>query len=902
MMTTNSGLQWSSRWIFLLAAVGTAVGLGNIWRFPYTAGVSGGGAFVIVYLGAVLLLALPLLLAEFMIGRRGAAGPPAAIEAVARESGRSRHWRLMGIVLGSLGATLSLSFYAVVGAWTISYAFKMAAGQLQNVTAAESEQVFFALSGSPGNLLPWFTAFFVATVYISSRGLHDGIEKAIRFLMPALFVMLIIMVIYAATVGDFARAWHFLFNPDFSKITTSVVMAAFGQAFFSISVGLTNMMAYAAYIKRDTGLPKSSALIVAADTLVALLAGLAIFPIIFMYGLEPGAGPGLVFMTLPFAFGQITGGMLFGTMFFVLLFFAALTSSIAMLEAPVAWLRDATSLSRRAAALLAGSVSFCLGILAALSFSTLADFHPLGAFKLFEGKTFFDVFDFTVTNVMMPIGGILIAIFAGWFVKTKYSKDELFGGRDTIAYTAWLILVRFLAPVVLTLVFFDMAFGARPADGTAIVNVTVIDAEHGVRENQTVIFRGDEITSVSNSNEAKAAAVTIDGSGKFLIPGLWDMHVHLTYDDALTEKMPEMFLAYGITSVRDTGGLMYKLLPVVEKMRAKDAIAPRVYFSGPLLDGRYVVYDGVSQPEIGISNSSVESAFTNVANLKNQGVDFIKIYEMVDRDVFAALVEAAQRYDLPVAAHIPLSMSASEAGPQVGSMEHLRNIELDCAENAAELLAARQESLASPQTNLGSTLRWSLHEAQRLPAIETVDEVRCQKVLTKLRSTIQVPTARLNGLPLVTPYDRPDWQKAKAHLPAGAPAEWLNLPSWIEPDPADRDTRYAEWSLNMIGAMNDAGIRIGAGTDTPLGVAIPGYSLHNELAMLVRAGLTPMEAIRSATITPAEFLKLDDEMGTIDVGKRADLLLLNANPLDDIENTRRIDLVVSKGSIVTPVH
>lgn len=458
-MTTASGLQWSSRTVFLLAAVGTAVGLGNIWRFPYTAGVSGGSAFVIVYLGAVLLLAMPVLLAELLVGRRGAAGPPAAIEAVATESGRSRHWRLMGIVLGSLGATISLSFYAVVGAWTIAYAFKTGTGQLQNISATESEQVFHALSSSPGNLLPWFTAFFATTIFISSKGLHGGIEKAIKFTMPALFIMLIVLVVYAATVGDFATAWHFLFNPDFSKITTRVVMAAFGQAFFSISVGLTNMMAYAAYINRDTSLPQSAAVIVGADTLVALLAGLAIFPIIFMYGLEPDAGPGLVFMTLPFAFGQIGGGMLFGTLFFVLLFFAALTSAIAMLEAPVAWLRDATKLSRRSAALLAGSVSFFLGILAALSFSTLADFHPLGAIKLFEGKTFFDVFDFTVTNVMMPIGGILIAIFAGWIVKTEYSRDELFGGRDTFAFKAWLILVRFFAPVILGLVFFDMAFG-----------------------------------------------------------------------------------------------------------------------------------------------------------------------------------------------------------------------------------------------------------------------------------------------------------------------------------------------------------------------------------------------------------------------------------------------------------
>ncbi len=458
-MTTSGGLQWSSRFTFLLAAVGCAVGLGNIWRFPYTAGISGGGAFVLIYLAAVALLALPVLMAELMIGRRGAAGPPAAIAAVARESGRSANWRWMGIILGGVGAILALSFYAVVGAWTIAYTFKMASGQLQQVTAQDATRIFNVLTGSPGDLLAWFTAFFAATIFISARGLHAGVEKAVKFMMPTLFVMLLIMVAYAATVGDMARTLSFLFTPDFSKINVQVIMAAFGQAFFTVSVGITNMMAYGAYIQRDTKLPQASVIIVGADTAVALLAGLAIFPIIFMYGLEPEAGPGLVFMTLPFAFSQMPGGLIFGTIFFVLLFFAALTSSIAMLEAPVSWLRDATSLSRRNAALLAGSVSFVLGILAALSFNVLSDTHPLGAISIFEGKTFFDLFDFLVTNIMMPIGGILIAVFAGWLVKTKYSRDEFFGDRDSIAHYIWLFLVRFLAPLVLLYVFIDMTMG-----------------------------------------------------------------------------------------------------------------------------------------------------------------------------------------------------------------------------------------------------------------------------------------------------------------------------------------------------------------------------------------------------------------------------------------------------------
>jgi NSS family neurotransmitter:Na+ symporter len=458
-MTTSGTPQWSSRTAFILAAVGCAVGLGNIWLFPYTAGANGGGAFVLVYLGAVVILALPVLMVELMIGRRGAAAPPAAIAAVAEESGQSRNWRWMGILLGGIGAIMALAFYAVVGGWTMAYVFKMAAGQLQQLDAAQSKAIFNQLNSEPGALLPWFTAFFAATIFISARGVQSGIEKAVKLMMPALFVMLVAMVIYAAAVGDFSRAVNFLFNPDFSKIDSQVVLRAFGQAFFTVSVGITNMMAYGAYLQRDTRLPRVSGVIVGADTLVALLAGLAIFPIIFQYGLEPGAGEGLVFMTLPIAFGQVPGGLVFGTVFFVLLLFAALTSSIGMLEPPVSWLMDATKLKRRSAALLAGSVAFGLGLLAALSFSVLSDFQPLGGIAMFENMRFFEVFIYVVTSVLMPFGGLVLTVFAGWLIKTEYSRDELFDGRDSLLYRAWLIIVRFVAPAILAFVLFDVATG-----------------------------------------------------------------------------------------------------------------------------------------------------------------------------------------------------------------------------------------------------------------------------------------------------------------------------------------------------------------------------------------------------------------------------------------------------------
>ncbi|HNP34600.1 MAG TPA: sodium-dependent transporter [Woeseiaceae bacterium] len=458
-MTTSGGLQWSSRFTFLMAAVGCAVGLGNIWRFPYSAGVNGGGAFVLVYLAAVVILAVPVLIAELMIGRRGAAGPPAAIAAVARESGHTESWRWMGIILGGLGAILALSFYAVVGGWTIAYAFKMLSGQMQDISATDAGRIFDEMNASPGVLVAWFTLFIGATIAISARGLQAGVEQAVKFMMPALFIMLLLMVIYAAVVGDFSAALQFLFTPDFEKLDTRVVLGAFGQAFFSISVGITNLMAYGAYIQKSTSIPQSAAIIAGADTLVSLLAGLAIFPIIFMYGLEPGAGPGLVFTTLPVAFGEFPGGTIFGGVFFVLLFFAALTSSIAMLEPPVAWLTDATRLSRRSASLLAGAVAYTLGLLAALSFNVLGDIHPLGAIRMFRDKTFFDLFDYLVTNILMPSGGILIAIFAGWIVKRQFSAAELFDGRAGAPYRLWLFLVRFVAPALLAYVLFDMTLG-----------------------------------------------------------------------------------------------------------------------------------------------------------------------------------------------------------------------------------------------------------------------------------------------------------------------------------------------------------------------------------------------------------------------------------------------------------
>jgi cytosine/adenosine deaminase-related metal-dependent hydrolase len=437
-----------------------------------------------------------------------------------------------------------------------------------------------------------------------------------------------------------------------------------------------------------------------------------------------------------------------------------------------------------------------------------------------------------------------------------------------------------------------------PATGIAIENVTVIDAANGVRENRTVVVRGDTIVFVGDADSAPSVTEAVDGTGRWLIPGLWDMHVHLTYEDALTPAMAGLFLDWGVTSIRDTGGLLDEVRPVVESMRADGAIAPRVFFAGPLLDGGRVVYDGDGRPEIGIANRGVEQARANVAALADAGVDFIKIYELVTPELFDALARAAAERGLPIAAHVPLSMRAREVAPRVTSMEHVRNVELDCAAAPDRLLTTRRAVLAEDPDESGAPLRARLHELQRLPAIAAFDAGQCDQVLAAMASTIQVPTLRLNAFPLRPVFARDDFFAALGAAPEPIATSWRAAGEAWRGAPTVVDTTFAAWSLRIVGEMYRRGIPIGAGTDTPINYALPGDALHDELEMLVRAGLPPIEAIRAATIRPAEFFGLEAEMGRIEPGMRADLVLLAADPLVDITNTRRIEAVIARGRFV----
>ena len=432
----------------------------------------------------------------------------------------------------------------------------------------------------------------------------------------------------------------------------------------------------------------------------------------------------------------------------------------------------------------------------------------------------------------------------------------------------------------------------------AITNVSVIDVVTGGVSKQSVLVNDGKIARVLDPSESVGQSLeVIDGAGQFLLPGLWDMHVHIVYEAQLIQQMPDLFLDYGVTSVRDTGALLANIQPELARWRALGAAAPDIFFSGPLLDGRLVVYDGNGRTEIGRSNATAQAAREQVAALVAAGVDFIKIYELVSPEVFAALVESAEAANIPIAAHVPLSMMAETAGPRVQSMEHLRNIEIACADDAESLFDVRQAMIESPGDRSGYELRRDLHQSQRSVALSTADAEsdRCQRMIESLKGTIQAPTLRLNTLPQYSPIRRPDWRDALSDVPEALANQWIETATFFAGQENSVSEQLSSWSLELVDAMQQAGVPIGAGTDTPIGQAIPGYSLHTELERLVDAGLSERQALFAATVVPAMFLKLEGVMGQVKPGMEADLIVLADNPLDDIKHTRTIQAVISDG-------
>ncbi len=443
--------QWSNRWAFILAATGSAVGLGNIWKFPYIAGEYGGGAFVLIYLFCVALIGIPIMMAEVMLGRRGRQSPINTMRTLAKEEGRHGIWSWIGW-MGVLAGFLILSYYSVIAGWALAYVFRVGSGMLQAADSAGIQNIFTELVSDPEKLLAWHTMFLVLTMVVVARGVKQGLEKAVRFLMPLLLILLLILVGYAMNTGHFGDAVDFLFKPDFSKLTGGAILTAMGHAFFTLSLGMGAIMIYGSYLPKNTSIAKTSIIISVADTLVALLAGLAIFPIVFSFpDLTPGAGPGLIFQTLPLAFANMPGGLIFGTLFFILIVVAAWTSSISLIEPAVAWLIENRGMTRVKAAVLSGLATWLVGIATVLSFSHWAfDFNFLGAVK---HNGVFDILDILTANIMLPVGGLFIAIFAGWMMKEKHSKEEL-GLKHS--YILWQFLIKYIAPVLVIVVILNL--------------------------------------------------------------------------------------------------------------------------------------------------------------------------------------------------------------------------------------------------------------------------------------------------------------------------------------------------------------------------------------------------------------------------------------------------------------
>ncbi len=437
---------WSSRFGFLMASIGFAVGLGNIWRFPYVTGENGGSAFVIIYLVCAFGIGVPILMAEIMVGRRGGLTPPSSMRALAGANLRSERWAFVGH-LNLLTAFLILIAYGVVAGWVLYYLTDAVTGGFGGLDAVASTAKFDALLANVPVMVFWsFVAFAIAGAIIYA-GVEKGIERAVIVLMPTLFLLLVGLAVFNAFAGGMTETLAYLFAPDFSKVTAGTVLAAVGQAFFSIGVGMAGMMMYGAYLPKSISIGGSAIIIVIADTVVALVAGLVIFPMVFNNGMDPAEGTGLIFQTLPLVFSDIPGGYVVGILFFLLLSVAAITSVVGLSEPLGAWLSERFAWGRHKSSLALVAAALCCSVISVLSYNHWAD---VSAFS----KSLSGWIDFVPSQIGLPLGGLLIALFVGWFVKQEDSREELALG-DVRMFSAWYNLLRFvvipaLAVILLT--------------------------------------------------------------------------------------------------------------------------------------------------------------------------------------------------------------------------------------------------------------------------------------------------------------------------------------------------------------------------------------------------------------------------------------------------------------------
>ena len=452
MATATDHAQWSSRFAFIMAAVGSSVGLGNLWRFSSEAGSNGGGAFILIYLLAVVLVCIPVLLSEYLVGRAGPdANAVGSVADAARRSGVSQSWSLFAWI-GMIAGFLIVTFYCVVAAWVLRYIFKFFTNDFSGESSEAVAGQFVEFISTPMGVLPWFLAFALITIYLVSRGVNQGIELAAKVLMPLFFVLLAGLALFGLLSntgnGGTAEALRFLYTPDFGAITPQVASAALGQAFFSVGIGSAIMITYGSYIPRGISLPKSALVVGLIDTAVALIAGLAIFPIVFAFGLEPSAGASLFFITLPNAFNAMGGaGVFVGAAFFFLAFFAAITSSVSLLEPSVAYVNEKFGLTKSKAAWVMGAIMIAIGLISVFGVRPGGDTYALDAIDTFTGQ------------VMLPLAGLLVVLFVGWRLDKAILQDELAGAGEGLGRLL-IVLTKYVAPVFVGIVFVSSVYGA----------------------------------------------------------------------------------------------------------------------------------------------------------------------------------------------------------------------------------------------------------------------------------------------------------------------------------------------------------------------------------------------------------------------------------------------------------
>lgn len=431
----------------ILAAAGSAVGLGNIWRFPYEAGNHGGAAFILLYLACVFIMGMPIMIAEFTVGRRAKASTGRAFGLLANNN----KWNVIGM-LGVLAGLLILGYYSVVAGWTLEYILSSVTNGFADKKPEDFVAAFQSFSQDPIRPVVWLLAFLLFTHYIVVKGVKDGIEKSSKILMPVLFILIVVLAICSMALPNASKGLEFLLKPDFSKVNADVFLGAMGQAFFSLSLGMGCLSTYASYFGSDTRLGKTALSVGVIDTFVAILAGLIIFPAAFSVGIQPDAGPSLIFITLPNVFQQAFGGipflaMIFSLLFYVLLALAALTSTISLHEVVTAYLNERFKISRNRAAMLVTGFCIVTGILSSLSLGAWdAKFFSLG---------FFDLLDFVTAKLMLPLGGLLVCLFVGWYLKRSVSYEELtnYGLQKAPYFPIYMFILRYFAPIAIILIF-----------------------------------------------------------------------------------------------------------------------------------------------------------------------------------------------------------------------------------------------------------------------------------------------------------------------------------------------------------------------------------------------------------------------------------------------------------------